>query len=844
MTSLLYFLLNTSYGLNTVLFFTKSLLPGNLTIGTIQGQLISDLHAVNIRYKDKQNDIQIAEIKLNWNYELLSREIFFIDLLEVKNVRVNHDPIHSKQQSVQIPQLGWYAQHIRFNQVSVDSVILHSTSSQDMHLSELKIMSMGRNDYLLHSRVNEGEMNGKINLNLDDGFEWTADLQASNIDISHPDVQMKGLTFNVISSGCIRQSTKQFQAKLTNLAGHFKNQPFSGNIDFNYNDHSLNIRHGQLQVGDAYLKISGDVSKRWNIRFNTYLPNIQHFVTAAYGRFAAQGTIQGLFNQPTIETSTRLDKFSYQGIELKRLQLRLLGKMLPVIDLNATFDISPFAVKKNQIKSSAGLINIKSDADGIKGDFSVNNSTNFIAGTYTLPELLKNSSLNQPIKLNMQVSIPQIQQWLTSITYVKNIQGRLTGDVSLSGLLLRPVISIKANIDQGKCYIPDLNVNIQHISLSAKTNNAAIVDWMGEFQSGKGIAYIKGSTDFNGSDFPTRLELSGDNLDIVNTRDYKIKMSPAIHLDYLQGALSLYGNAKIPYASITPATIQNTINLPAEITYTHNKTTPASLMKLILDVNLELGDNIFVSYNNLKTRLSGKLHIVQKIDSHPTGMGELITNDGEFKAYGRMLTIRKGRLIYINNSINNPGLDIEAVHYIKTYGLTQSQWSGSSKTNTSPFQSAKIMVGIKVLGTLNHPAVSLISNPTFSQQDIISYLLFDAPSTRLSVTDSLTLMNAALSFNDSQENTALDSIKNKLNSLGVSVQNTEIYNPVTNTTNNATSLSINKKIGKKITLSYQTGFFNNFSVFGIRYQLNKYWSVRTEASTLETATDILYEIEH
>jgi len=151
---------------------------------------------------------------------------------------------------------------------------------------------------------------------------------------------------------------------------------------------------------------------------------------------------------------------------------------------------------------------------------------------------------------------------------------------------------------------------------------------------------------------------------------------------------------------------------------------------------------------------------------------------------------------------------------------------------------------VKVNGSLSQPKLSLISTPAMNQNDILSYLLFDTPASRLSISNSITLMNIIVSMNSGGgQPGVLSDIQKKIDNLGISMGTTEVFDPVSNTNTTTSTIGINKKIGKKITVSYQASPFNNFSVFGLRYQLNKYLALRTEASNIETTTDLVFEIE-
>src|SRR5207237_465586 len=119
-------------------------------------------------------------------------------------------------------------------------------------------------------------------------------------------------------------------------------------------------------------------------------------------------------------------------------------------------------------------------------------------------------------------------------------------------------------------------------------------------------------------------------------------------------------------------------------------------------------DNIFLQYQDLSTHLSGKLQITQLPNSPTTATGELYTIKGTYKAYGKILDILQGRLIYTGNTLMNPGLNIRTGREIKTIAFSgTSNFSNNTVQTPTYAGNQTVTVGVQILGTQENPQISL-----------------------------------------------------------------------------------------------------------------------------------------
>lgn len=122
-------------------------------------------------------------------------------------------------------------------------------------------------------------------------------------------------------------------------------------------------------------------------------------------------------------------------------------------------------------------------------------------------------------------------------------------------------------------------------------------------------------------------------------------------------------------------------------------------MKVSADVEVALGEQLFLSALGLDTRLGGSLRLRMRDGEPLTATGSLATVGGVFKGYGQNLTIERG-LVNFQGPLDNPGLNIVALRK----GLA-------------------IEAGISVSGSARRPQVRLVSDPNVPDPEKLSWIV-------------------------------------------------------------------------------------------------------------------------
>jgi translocation and assembly module TamB len=251
------------------------------------------------------------------------------------------------------------------------------------------------------------------------------------------------------------------------------------------------------------------------------------------------------------------------------------------------------------------------------------------------------------------------------------------------------------------------------VNITANADGSDTLRLQAGLRSDEGQAQLTGTLAFPSlTDWRLSAQLDGDRLEIVDNPTARILASPNLILNVEPGNIDVKGKLLIPSARLTPiigklsegaATVSaDTVIInprkPKENSPNGRKWHSTG------QVSLVLGDQVELKVADFKSRLEGSVLITQTPqEAIPVGKGELYILDGSYKAYGQHLEINKGYVVFANQRIDNPTLDIKAVRRI--FG-------------DEPVREA----GVYISGTLQSPRLSLFSDPPVEEKKILSYL--------------------------------------------------------------------------------------------------------------------------
>jgi len=377
---------------------------------------------------------------------------------------------------------------------------------------------------------------------------------------------------------------------------------------------------------------------------------------------------------------------------------------------------------------------------------------------------------------------------------------------------------LQATLKTDKLYISESNLTLENIWLSGKGDFSKIT-YQGKILSGKGHLEINGETSFKKSDFPSEINIIGNDFLISNTDTIKVSVSPTLKLLLNKHRLNIDGTLSIPQAEIKPLDLRDTETLPKDVIFVDHKQQTAGF-PIYTHIKLILGEQININAMGVEGRLTGHLDIKDQPKIPTKVNGLLDIHEGTYNFIGQELTLRYGKLIF-TGSIDNPTLDIEAVRVFKTPEIKD------------------LTVGAHITGTLDYPKTILFSDPQkLSQEDIMSYLVFGQPIEQIKQDKAAMVIRAAkaLNFGGGKLSGLTDKLCKKfgLTEFGMG---TEFLEETA-----APAFVLGKYLSSRLYVGYSVGLMNAVNIFRVHFKLTKRWAIQSESSSLGKSLDLLYSI--
>ncbi|MBD1602198.1 translocation/assembly module TamB domain-containing protein [Pseudomonas typographi] len=388
---------------------------------------------------------------------------------------------------------------------------------------------------------------------------------------------------------------------------------------------------------------------------------------------------------------------------------------------------------------------------------------------------------------------------------VDTLSGTLDGSGRLGGTLQAPMVTGQVRLSAGQVAGDALPVNLKNLQLTAAISGQQLQLDGGWSSGAQGSAQIGGHVDW-ARGLAVDLTLRGDHLPVTVEPYANLEVAPDLHLTLAGEQLAVAGKVLVPRGAITvrqlpPSTVKvssDTQIVGQQAAQGHAATTVA------MDVDVEVGqDTLTFDGFGLQAALAGHVHVGDNLDTR----GELVLNDGRYRAYGQRLTLRRARLLFAG-PIDQPYLDIEAIR-----------------------QTDDVIAGIRLSGSVEQPSTEVFSEPAMSQEQALSYLVLGRP---LSTTgeDNNMLAQAALGLGlIGTSGTAGELAKN----LGI-----KDFQLDTEGSGDKTNVVASGNVSDRLTLRYGVGVFEPANTVALRYTLTKQLYVEV-ASGLASSLDLFYK---
>jgi translocation and assembly module TamB len=395
---------------------------------------------------------------------------------------------------------------------------------------------------------------------------------------------------------------------------------------------------------------------------------------------------------------------------------------------------------------------------------------------------------------------------------IDRARGRVTGELTLTGSAGAPRLAGELKVIDGQLDAYQINLSLREVNFTARLTDDTLLIEGAALAGPDGHASVSGNLRWQQGLPYGDLHLVGSDLRVLNIPEARVDASPdvALHMDGRR--IDLRGSVTLPYARIEPAHLTKAV-LPSsdEVLVAQDVAPHETLITVFSDITLVLGERVTVNTQGLSGRLSGSINVKSDDTGINRGSGELKVEEGKYVAYGRNLDIERGRLLFSNGFISDPGLDLRAVKKFPD-----------------------ITAGVNVRGTLRSPRMTFFSDPEVAQSQIVSLLLAGGSLESLqNANDPSAHANAGRSDALTQGGAIL------AQQIGGRF---DIEAGVEQDMTNETSLVLGRYLSPRLYVSYGVGLVEAINTVKMRYTIGDHWTIKTEAGTQRSA-DLVFTIE-
>lgn len=436
----------------------------------------------------------------------------------------------------------------------------------------------------------------------------------------------------------------------------------------------------------------------------------------------------------------------------------------------------------------------------------------------------------------IRLDIPSLKFIEPLLPQFDKLDGRLSGDIALSGTVGDPRYTGDVKISEGAARLVVAGIDLTDLNLLLKTRGSEPLSLEGSVKSGGGQLAISGEVNPYSLPLTADIKVNGKGFQAMNTPQARAWIDADLQLVRDAEGARLSGELGVPRADITPKGLggggvdvsddQVLVGVVVPV-----KEPP---LKVFVDLKLVLGNKVQIEGFGLKTRIEGGVNVTQRPGFEAMGRGELRLIDGRYQAYGQDLNIETGRLIFSGGPVTTPAVDLYATRQPRE----------------------DIKVGVRVRGTLAKPELSLQSSPSLPREQQLSWLVLGRSLENSSTQDRSLVSSAALSLGLGGGDYLAGLIGKKvgLDELSVGsagVNNSEVAanaQSISGAQGNAASvdagaqaaqLTLGKYLTPKLFVSYGISLFQEGYTFRMLYTLGRGFKLSTESGTA-SGGDVIY----
>jgi translocation and assembly module TamB len=388
-------------------------------------------------------------------------------------------------------------------------------------------------------------------------------------------------------------------------------------------------------------------------------------------------------------------------------------------------------------------------------------------------------------------------------------QGQLAGRLTLSGAPEQLQFGGALQLSDFAAEIPAAGLKLVdgRFSLSLPEPGKLLVQ--GRVGTGQGQLAVDATAHLD-AEGQAQLEatLSGERVLVADLPNVRLLASPDLQLATRAGVLRVTGKLGLPEGRIDLERFEPAVSVsPDVVVLDRPSAAPAPVQT---DVRYTLGPALKLKGFGLDAGLQGGVRVRSRPGRPITATGTVDLTGG-YRAYGQNLTIDRGRLLWTNAPIGNPGFDFSAFRTIE-----------------------QLKAGVRVRGSATAPELTVYTDPPREASDALSWLVLGRPLSSASGDDGQQLSAAA---------GALGSVGGAL--IGATIGQrlgVEINVESSAELGGSPAFTVGKMLSPKLFVGFGRSLFDSAQLVIVRYRLTEHYELEA-LSGRESKLGANYRIE-
>jgi translocation and assembly module TamB len=490
------------------------------------------------------------------------------------------------------------------------------------------------------------------------------------------------------------------------------------------------------------------------------------------------------------------------------------GGMTLLLD-EPTLDIPRNKFRTERLELGSGRLDLFADPGAVRASLDLQmTETTHVRGEVAVTRDPQLATLDYPLRGSIRGESSVLTAVPVFVPEIDRSSGRFDVTMSIGGTLGTPLFDGEFHLRDARFDVYRSNMLLSDVTLDGRFAGDELV-FDGQGKTARGTLALDGRFKWPDDVMTGELHLKGDQLMLADTPDYRIVASPDLTIAAGEDGYAVRGEVLIPVARITPKDLSTTVGTSRDekiVGEEAEETGPSTLERVRARVRMVLGDDVRVDSYGLKAKLAGGVTVLSQPGDVVRGNGSIRVVEGEYKAFGQYVRIKRGVLSYNRTPIDEPTLDLVGEREIKSEDIT---------------------VALNVRGTLSEPFVTVSSEPPLPEAEALSYLLTGRSINTLQSGEAASVDRAAESLAVGGGGMLLGRLGNRIGLDEVSVEQTG---------DEDTSVVLGKYLSPNLFVSYGISIVEAINTIKLRYTLNQHWSLKAEAG-LEQSGDIEYKIE-